>query len=106
MIKSAPWILAVLSLLIAIYLFILLLNAGKALDNSRTEVMRLSERSDLALSIIRKEWIGRGVPEVSKLQNEAENKGITTGVEKNTFELGDVIFETESGSVTEVRYID
>lgn len=106
MIKAIPWILFGLTFLASFYLFMLLLNGGVALDNARSEVTRLRERSNLALSIIRKDWLGKKAASLADLSRELERQGVIVGVEGDTFKVGDFIFETKGGVVTEIRYID
>ena len=106
MIKALPWTLFGLTLLASIYLSVLLLNGGIALDNARSEVTRLRERSDLALSIVRKDWLGKDATSIADLSKEFERQGVIVGVEGDVFEIGDLIFETTGGLVMEVRYID
>lgn len=57
--KLIPWILFALSVTAALYLFVLLLNAGSALDDRTSSVARLRERGDLALAVIRRDWVGK-----------------------------------------------
>lgn len=106
MIKVIPWIFFGVALAGALYLFVLLLNAGAALDNARSQVTYLRERSDLALSIVRKNWIGEDATRVADLSKELERQGVIVGVEGNDFKIGDLIFETKGGVVTGVRYFD
>lgn len=106
MIKALPWIFFGLALVAALYLFVLLLNGGVALDDARSEVVRLRARSDLALSIIRKDWIGKDATSIAELSKELERQGVIVGVEDSVFEIGDFIFETQGSLVTEVHYID
>lgn len=104
--KAFPWIFIFLALIAVIYLLVLLLNGGAALDDARSEVAHFRERSDLALSIVRKDWIGRGAASVNNLSNELKRQGVIVGVEDGTFKIGDFIFETQRGLVTKVHYID
>ena len=106
MIKALPWIFFGLALVAALYLFVLLLNGGGALDDARSEVARLRKRSDLALAIVRKNWIGRDAASVNKLSKEFEQQGVIVGVENGVIEIGDFIFEVQGDLVTEVHYID
>jgi hypothetical protein len=106
MIKVLPWVLFGLASLTAIYLFVLLLDAGVALDNSRLQNSYLRERSELALTIIRKEWIGKDEKDVAKLSQELKQQGVIVGIESNNYKVGDFIFEASDGVVTGVRYID
>jgi len=105
MIKSLPWILFGLALLGFLGLFVLLLNAGVALDDARSQTTHLRERSDLALSIVRNDWIGKDTARVVELSNELGRQGVIVGVEGGAFEIGDFIFETTDGVITDVRYI-
>ncbi len=104
--KVLPWILFGLALVAAMYLFVLLLNAGSALDDARSEVARLRERSDLALSLVRKDWLGKNAASVADLSRQLAQRGVIVGTEGDSFEIGDFIFETKGGVVTGVRYID
>ncbi len=106
MIKALPWIFFGLTSLAAIYLFVLLLDAGMALDNARSQTTYLRERCDLALTIVRKEWIGKDSKHVAELSKELERQGVIVGTERNVYKIGDFIFETSDGVVSGVRYID
>lgn len=107
MIRALPWLLFGLSVLAALYLFVLLLNAGVALDDARSQVARLRERNELVLSIARKEWIGKEAASVADLANEFERQGVIAKKTKDgSFEIGDLIFEIKNGVVTQVRYFD
>lgn len=106
MIKAVPWVFFSLTLLAAIYLFVLLLDAGVALDNARSQTTYMRERSDLALTIVRKEWIGKGSKHLADLSKELEQQGVIVGSEGNDYKIGDFIFETNNGVVSGVHYID
>lgn len=107
MIRMLPWFLFGLSLLAALYLCVLLMNAGVALDDARSQVARLQERNELVLSIARKDWIGKEVVRVAVLANELERQGVIVKKTKDgSFEIGDLIFEIKDGVVTQVRYFD
>lgn len=104
--KRVPWILFGLSLIAVLYLFVLLLNAGSAVGDARSEVAHLRERSDLALTIVRKDWVGKEAARVTALSRELEQKGVIVKTEGSSFEIGDLIFETKGGLITGVRYLD
>lgn len=106
MMTKLPWILFGLVLAGVIYACFLLLNAGAALDDARSEATRQRERSNLALAIIRKEWLGKEVARVTALSKELEEQGVIVGTENGAIEIGDLIFEVKRGVVTDVRYID
>lgn len=107
MIKALPWILFGLALVAALYAFALVLNAGGSLDDSRTETARLRERNNIALSIVRKEWVGKDAASVVDLSKELQRKGIMVKRTRDgAFEIGDLIFETKDGVVTQVHYFD
>lgn len=101
-----PWVFSGLVLAAAIYVCILLLNAGVALDDARSEVARQRERNSLALSVIREEWVGRKAADVAVLSIEFERQGVIVGTEGEDFEIGDLIFEVKKGVVADVHYID
>ena len=107
MIKALPWIFFGAALSAAFYLFVLLLDAGITLDNARSYSTRLRERSDLALSIIRRDWTGKDVALVVALSKEFEEQGvISKRTKEGSFEIGDFIFEIDGDVVTGVRYFD
>ena len=105
--RLAPWLLLAVSLVGNLYLLILLLDAGVSLDGARSQVERLRERSDLALFVVRKEWIGKELASVVALSEEIGRQGvIVKRTPDGSFEIGDVIFEIRDGTVTQVRYFD
>ncbi|MEW6301752.1 MAG: hypothetical protein AB1671_29155 [Thermodesulfobacteriota bacterium] len=104
--KGLPWLLFGAAVLAALYVFTLLLNAGSMLDDSRSEASRLRDRSNLALEILRKDWVGRDVTAVASLSEELAQKGVIVGSEEGAVEVGDLVFVVKSGVITEVRYID
>lgn len=104
--RTIPWLLFGVSLFAALCSFILLLNAGAMLDDARSEVARLGERSELVLSIARKGWIGKKADAVANLASELEQKGVIAKRTEGAFEIGQVIFEVSNGVVIEVRYFD
>jgi len=105
-IKVLQWITLCLLLLSVPYFLVLLLDAGVALDDARSQVTYLRQRSDLALSIVRKDWIGKDAASIAKLSKELERQGVPVRVEEEAYEIGDVIFQSKGGLVTEVRYFD
>ncbi len=105
--RMLPWLLFVLSLFGNLYLFVLLLNSGAWIDDMGSEVERQRERSNLALSIIRKEWVGKEAASVATLSDEIGRQGvIAKKAPDGSFEIGDLIFEIKDGVVTQVRYFD
>ena len=82
------WLGLVLSLVGNVYLIMLLVDAGIVLDNAKSEVDLLWNRRELALEIIRHEWVGRplrsrqgpiheepGRPGGSRRRSSAEARG-------------------------------
>lgn len=107
MIRILPWLLFCLGLLSVLYLFARLLNAGVTLDNARSQAARLRERNELALSIVRNEFLGKEEARVASLASELERQGlIVKKVKDGSFEIGDIIFEMKDSVVTQVRYFD
>jgi hypothetical protein len=105
--KALPWVLFALALVGAVGAFALLLNAGSALDNARSQTMHLRDRGDVALTIIRKQWIGREAADVAALVAEMDQQGVIAKAGTDgSFEIGDLVFETKNGVVTQVRYFD
>ena len=104
--KALPWIFFGFALTAILVLFVLLLNGGSALDDARSEVKRLRLRSDLALMVVRKDWIGRDKASVVALSKTLERQSMIVGVEGDSFKIGDFIFKTRGGLVTEVHYMD
>jgi hypothetical protein len=107
MMKALPWVLFALALVGAVVAFGLLLNAGSALDSARSQATHLRARGEVALTIIRKQWIGRDAAEVVELVAEMDQQGVIAkrGTD-GSFEIGDFVFETKDGVVTHVRYFD
>ena len=64
------------------------------------------QRSELALLVIRREWIGRPADTLMRLAKEIEQKGTTVVARDGMFEMGDLVFELRAGVVANVRYID
>lgn len=106
MMKKIPWILFGMSLLVGICLLGLLLNGGVALDDARSEVIRLRERNNLALSIVRNDWLGQNKASIVNLSRELKKKGVNVGFEDNNLKIGDFIFVMKDDSVINVNYID
>ena len=104
--KWIPWFLFCSAFIAAVYVFVLLLNAGSAMDDARSETERIRVRSDLALSIIRNDWLGKKETSVIALSNEMKRKGVIVGIENGLLEIGDLIFAIENGIVIDVHYID
>jgi hypothetical protein len=103
--KILPWVLFGLSCLVVGWLAIMLLNAGVALDNSRSQAIFLKDRSELALTIIRRDWTGVERSRVSKLSENLQREGAIVGVEGDSIKIGDFIFVTDKGLVKSVQYL-
>src|SRR5687768_5665413 len=104
--RWVSWGVAALLVVVASYFGLLLLDAGVSLDNARSEVNRLRERSGFALELIRREWLGKSVATVESLSEEFRRKGVIVSVQAGTITIDDVIFDIEAGKVRSVRYID
>lgn len=100
------WLGLVLSLVGNVYLIMLLVDAGIVLDNAKSEVDLLWNRRELALEIIRLEWVGRPTSELDKLAGELKGDGVLVGLDGDSREIGDFIFDVEDGVVTDVRDLD
>ena len=102
----------VLALLLAaslaanVYLAFLLLDAAVALDDAHSVANQLFERRELALQILRRDWIGRSVGEVEALAEELRKQGVITGVDGSLREVGDFLFVIEDGAVVDVQDLD
>jgi hypothetical protein len=96
-----------ISLVANVYLIAKWLDAGIMLDNSQNEMSRQRARSELSLAIIKTAWIGKRSDAFSLLSKELEGKtGAIAGIEGDAIELGDLVFETKDGVITDVHYID
>ena len=105
--RRVPWLLLGVSALVVLYLIWLLFNGGTELDDARSQVANLRGRSELALSILREDWIGKEASSVSTLSAECERRGVITSKSNDaTFQIGDLIFEVKGGVVVGVRYFD
>lgn len=106
MIRALPWIFLGLALLVVIYLSVLLLNGGAGITDARSEVERLREHSNIALSIVRKNLIGKDATSVNELSREFERQGVIIGVENDIIEIGDFIFKTRNRLIIDVHYME
>ena len=104
--KKVLLVLIVCLLISNIYCFGLLLNASVEINDTHSETARLTERSSLALQIIRKGWVGKNASYVIDLSKELEQQGMLVKSQKSLLEIGDIIFETKDDLVSEARYID
>jgi len=102
--KWIPWALFCVTLLAAVYMFILLLNSGGSLGDARSQVDHLNKRSELILSIIRDDWVGKDEASVITLSSKLEHQGIIVGKENNLYEIGELIFVINDGVVMDVHY--
>jgi hypothetical protein len=102
--KALPWILFSLTLVMSLYFFVLLLNAGSAISDARSEESYHKKNRDFVLKILRKDWIGRSKSEVNDLANEFKDQGEIVKLSGDTFMVGGVVFETRDGIVKEVRF--
>lgn len=105
MLKILPWILFGLSCIVNGCLAIMLLNAGFALDNSRSQAKFLQERIELALTIIRRDWISMNISGVSKLSENLQREGAIVGVKGDSIKIGDFVFVADKGLVKSVQYL-
>lgn len=101
-----PWVLFGGALVACLLLALKLLDAGLILDNARTQSDLYRARTDLALRLIQKEWIGRPTASVNELAEELRRSGTNVGRDGATVEIGDLRFETDGGKVTAVRFLD
>lgn len=102
--KILPWILFSLTLVLSLYFFTLLLNAGSAIADARRSEEWHRENSELVLKLLRKDWIGRSKSQVINLSNEFKEQGEIVKLRGDTFVIGGVIFETKDGVVSVVRF--
>jgi len=104
--RKLAWTLVAASAAANVYLFAKLLDAGIMLDNSRSETKRLRERSDLSLRAIQQTWVGKKPEDVAELSRRLENETVIVGVKGSAFEIGDLVFETKNGVVSDIHYFD
>jgi len=102
--KWIPWVLFCVTLLAAVYMFILLLNAGGSLGDARSQVDHLNTRSEFVLSILREDWVGKDEASVITLSSKLEQQGVIVGKENNLYEIGELIFVIHDGVVIDVHY--
>jgi hypothetical protein len=97
----------VISLVANIYLLAKFFDAGIMVDNSRSEAKRQRERSEVSLALVNRAWIGKRSDEIADVSKELGDKfGLILGTEGDAIEVGDLVFETKDGVITEVHYID
>lgn len=104
MANKLSWILFALAAVATLSLCVLWLDLAITLDDARSETKRIRERSELALSVIQSDWVGREAAKVTALSDRFEKQGVITGTEDGAVEIGDLIFEVREGVVTGVRY--
>lgn len=96
-------VLLVLSLAGNLYLGFLLLDAGITLTYAESTSEQLWERRQLALEIMRRDWLGRSASEVDDFARELEKEGIMIGTDGEIREIGDFLFYVEDGVVVDVQ---
>lgn len=96
-------ILLIVSVAANLYLGFLLLDAGIVLDNARSVADQLWDRREVALHIMRRDWIGRSADEVDDLAQELKREGVIVGVEGNVREIGEFLFYIDDGVVVDVQ---
>lgn len=101
--KSILVVLLVLSLAGILYLGFLLLDAGIIVDNAQTVAEDLWDRRQLALDIMRRDWVGRPASEVDALAEELGKEGVITGTEGELREVGSFLFYVEDGVVVDIE---
>ena len=90
------------SLAVNAYQFVLLVDAGIVVDNAKSQAEALWERRNVALRILRFDWIGRPATDLDALASELEADGVIIDSEGNSLEIGEFVFEVEDGFVTSV----
>ena len=104
--KSLPWVLAGVSTSLSIALLLLLLNAAIELDNARTQARFLEHRSEVAILLVRAGWIGDKARDLEFLGERIRSKGVGGQVRRSGIEIGDFVFESSEGLVSDVFYFD
>lgn len=102
--RKVLWILLLASLSFSGYLSVFLLDGGSALEDSRSEVRRLRERSDLGLELIRQAWQGRPLTELRAVLEKVGRE--VDSSELGVIEIGQIIFEYKDDVVIRVAYFD
>jgi hypothetical protein len=98
------WVLLLVSFFFSGGLLVLLLNGGGALDDSRSEVQRLRERSNLSLELVRQAWQGRSLSELrAALEKVSQNVDST---EPGVIEVGQIRFEYKDDLIVHITYFD
>lgn len=93
------------SLVVAGYLFIMLLGAGSTLDQARIEANYCNERGELALRLLREEWRGRSVSDLEHLSWDLQREGTLINVNEDNIEIGGIIFWTNNETVSNVTFM-
>jgi len=100
-----PWVLFLLALIAAIFSTVHLFDAAVELDSARSEASRQRARNTLTLKVIRHDWVGSRVSAVEELSRKLQQEGVIVGTEDEVIEVGDLLFESKQGTVTDVNYI-
>lgn len=102
--KYVPWLICVVSLGVAGWMALLLLDGGFALTDARSQVDYLEERSELALSFVRAQWIGRTRAELQPFTEAAQQRGVIVKDRPDVVEVGDMSFHIVDGRITHITY--
>ncbi|MBD9480098.1 hypothetical protein [Pseudoxanthomonas sp. PXM02] len=102
--KYVPWLICVVSLGAAALMGFALLNGGSALTDARSQVGYLEERSELALSFVREQWVGRTRADLLQAAEAARKRGVIVKDHPEVVEVGDISFHVANDRITGVTY--
>ena len=102
--KYVPWLLCAVLLGLSSSLALVLLNGGSALTDARTQVDYLEERSELALSFVRDQWVGRTRAELLQYAEASRKRGVIVKDQPDAVEVGDMTFHVANDLITDVTY--
>jgi hypothetical protein len=98
-------ILIFISITANIYFVSLLVNAGSATDDARSETLRQIERNQIALLIIQNDWIGQDISKLNEFIDKLDKENI---IKHNdvSIEIHDIIFTFSNNKIINVAYYD
>lgn len=102
----ALWLGLAVSLIGNAWLFLLLVDAGILIDNAQSTTENLWERRQLAIEIMKRDWLGRPVSALEDLARDLKADGVIVKTRGQTHEIGSFLFDVEGGVVIDVRDFD
>lgn len=104
--RYVPWLLFCAASLLAVYLFVKLVDVGLSVDGARTGEQGARNQSNVAVAFVRAKWLGASREELLEVAKELEAKGEIVKNYEETVEVGEMTFAIRDGKVSEVKYFN